>query len=1343
MSDKYLDNYLPVIAIDVAIEEKTRIARMAVATLHKLHDVTQQMRDWRDDSAKLRSNIWRMKMALRADDKSEKDGRQIDPLIAHQRAEISRLELANDALENEVAGLKRALTEAEDDVARIAVREIGDKIARMEDDFARQKERLHDEILCLRERLRETEASQTSVRDKLTEFAMGDRTIETVFANAIGKIVETVVSLSEGLVHVSQDLYRFRTKNRSLRRRLDRLRAMLRLRCGGGAEYQRRIGELNVLAEQLTGEMSRLKVIRENTDCGSGAADIPGIVQRVGRLMNDLRNNLKSDREATIAAGDPDCWKYMKKVIDLKVNLKVLSVELRRSSASMRKEARGHLQREEKRLEATSLLDEFLGKIDAEIGQLKAAPMDKYCRIGGVSGSRYMTKVVELEDIVRKSATVFTVLRENPLRVFDADEKIVGELEALIERLCRKINDLEVLDDRANLRERIDRLEAAMTRLKLELTERDERVRALSDECASVESTLGKAREEHEAVIADMRREIDGLREDIRRKEREISELSREREHSERRVAGMQLMKAEIDAVRKKLRSTRDDKEALLRETERVRDALRARDEEIENIIAERDALRGALATEVEGLRTKLEVASDENVKLKGIIDGLEKQAEPGSERQDKLKSSAEEGDGGCEGDNGERSRDRARRLGDELECSKAEPKMSPNGHSKREKLDETDDDKARRGGISDLESNERQSLTYRLKARTNAGVETSGESERLMAENKALTTEVKQLRSEKEQLEAAARTEKGLLDRSMTAANNECAALQDRVNKFESECSGLREKMSERETAMENLKFQLEKARAELESAAGEAARLRTENSGLVGDLDALSRRSAETEERARVLLTEKNGLATRINALDDESVELRERLNKARAENEYFSMELNKSRVENDKAKAENARLQATCGELRGERDDLRKRLNEISSEFRVVGNQLKIQQMKYEALRFAAAALHRESNDRRGHLKKMDTPAMSRGERGFADAHNEIKRGQDHSDAARTCIKVAEISGRWDGGGTGLKVEADTCAGRDNKAKIKDDRPKGEPKSLDAENKALKSKRANFACKNPSDVATELVGSARAEDEFEQRMVARTRESNDEDIIGSALKKFEIANYVRCEKQINNYSAYSDDPKTLGDEGRPSLTVAIDPLEVENGTLKTEVDIPPSGLNFSLTDGEKTRINFDRATEEIRALKFELMNLRDEKAALRSRLEMFKGELDALKSERLALKDELAASRKSNFDLRLRVNDLRSANEKLKETNAGLESRLRLSSRKMNECAAISVTSDKSARSNFVISAPNDSLMNSLETMANLPTISERLSRAERVRNHYVEEKLRHIKGQILKS
>lgn len=1347
MSDKYLDDYLSVIAIDVAVEEKTRIARMAVATLHKLHNVMRQMRDWRDDSAKLKSNIWQMKMALRVDDKNGNDNQQIDPLIEHQRAEISRLEQTNGALENEVTSLKCALTKAEENIARITVHEIGDKIVTLKNEFTSERERMNDEILRLKKRLKETEESETSVvlkqlRDKLNEFTRGDRTIEIIFANAIGKTVEMIIGLSEELVSVSENLYRFKTRNRNLRLKLDRLRAMLRLRCGNSAEYRKRIGELNNLAEQLMGEMSRLRIIRENANYSESldATGIPDVVKHVERLMNDLRNNLKNDREAIIAAGDPDCLKYMKKVVNLKVNLKVLSVELRRSNVPMDKQLRENVQYE-KCLEITSSLNNFLQEIDSEIEKLKIKPMNKYCKIGGISGSQYMTKVMELEDIVRKSIAVIVILKQAPPEVINTSEKITEALEDLIERLCCKLKELEIFDDRANLCERIEQLEALVIYLKSKLLEKNERISAQNDEHASVRLTLERDREKYEKIIANIREANEALREDIKMKKQELSELSLKRDHFERRVAEMQLMKVEIDAAREALQGLHDDKETLLGETERLRNVLGERDEEIENVITQRDALKATLRTEIEDLKTKLGIASDENVKLRSIIEGLGKQKE--RERPGKLKSSKKES-GREEQDNGE---DRARNLRDELEYLKVEsnePKINLNKANKRidcltSLLDENIGDRTRpEGEISDLESNE-QSLTYRLNVRTSIGEETSREFNRVMAEYKASEDKVKQLEKEKEQLEgelSELRSEKGLLDRSMVDANNKCAALQDQVNKFKSECNSLWEKIGEHETAAENLKFELERARTELEDAAVNTARLQSENSRVVGDLDILSLRNTETENRVRVLLTEKNEFATRINELNDENVALREQLNKTREENEYFSMELNKSRVENDKAKTENTLLQATCdtrernnAELMRERDDATERINEISNECRVLSNQLRIHRMKYEALRLDAAAVYDESNDK-NYLKEIDTqhPKLAKvHEREFAGAHNKIKQKQNCSDTTCTSIKV-EIGEQRDGG-TEAKVESDTRVGHDNKAEIKDEL-KGELKRLKSGNKALKLELANLRSENSEVTMTEGKSESPA---------AWTEVPDDEEIVGSIFKKFEMAS-IWHEKKINNCSNYLDDPEMFKSNER-TVMLDIDQLEVENRTSKMKADILCSSRYFCLTDGEKTGTDFGRATEEIHALKLELMKLRDEKAALRSQLEIFKEELNVLKSERVALKDELVASRKSNFDLRLKVNHLRGTNEKLKEINAELGNRLQDASRGTNEYT-ISEMSDKRLKNNFE-NTLSDYLKKYIFTEKNL-RITNRRNRFDRVslKNpelQSVEENLQHIEGQ----
>lgn len=1227
---RYLDDYLPVIAIDVAVEEKARFAEMATGTLRKLHNVIQQMKSWREDSARLKSNIWRMKMALRADDKNGNDNQETDPLIAHQRAEISRLEQANDALGNEVASLRQALTRAEGDIAgHKAGGEIAESARRGGED---ERERRLDEIPRQKQPAPEArEESREPVLRRLTarleETARGDRAFEVILASAIGKVVETVVNLSEELVNVHEDLHRFKTKNRNLRRRLDRLRAMLRSRSGNSAEYRKRIGELKSLAEQLTGEMARLGTIRED---GSTDAAVPDVVKQVGRLMSDLKDNLKNEREAMIAAGDPDRLRYMKKVVELKVSLRVLAVELRRpSSPSSLSSTR--------RKRPDSQLNDFLAEIDAEIGKLKVRPMGQHCRIGGVSGARYMTKVAELEDAVKKSAAVIGALRPGS----SLDEGATKELGDWIERVCRKIKDLEVFDDRAGLRERVGRLEVRLVRLRLELAEKEERVNALSDECASVRLTLENERGACERVVADERRANERLREDADKRREEMEELLRERACCERRVAELQLMAVEVDASRKTLQELRDEKETLLGDAERMRNTLREREKEIAGIITARDSLRATLGAQVKELRMKLGVASDENAKLKGIIGRLGKRRR-WRERLDRLKSKGADEDNGCSG--------RARSLRDELERLRAESNKSRLSLSKADRriarlkraLDEAVGDRARlQTEVSELRSNEK-SLAHRLRLQTSAGEQAAREYGEV---SEALAAEAKDLRSEMERLEAQMselRTEKGRLDRSMGDVDSKRAALQDQVDSLRSET------------------LELERTRAEL---GAEVARLRAENSRLAGDLDAAAQ---SADGRVRVLLTEKNELATRINELDDENAGLRDRLNKARAENEYFSMELNKSTVENDKVEeAKSALLQATCDrrvgeQLRRERDEARRRLNEIG------GDRPGTQPNTVETT--PRVALHRENNDRESRSEAIEARYPLARSRGCA-AHNKLRQRLDCSDAARAGIKV-EI-GEQEDDETAFEAESDTRVSPDNKARIKD-KPKGGSKRPAAENKALKLEPASSGF--DADVALELPC---AEDGSESPR-ARSSGLGDAGVVDCVPRRRELVKIRHPRRMSNNCAGHSGDSKMSGDK-EGSQVSDIDRLEVENRALKIEVDILRRSLDLSLTDGERTKSVLAEMTKEIRALKSELMSLRDEKAALRSRLEAVKEEFDGSESERTALKDELVASRKSNFDLRLKANELRGAVENLKTTNARLEDGLRNALRETNERSA----------------------------------------------------------------
>ena len=88
---------------DDVFKDKTRIAEVAAATLCRLNSIMKQMKDWRDDRMKLRSNIWRLKLALRVAGRETDSSVHADPLIEQQKEEIKRLETTNRELKKEIA----------------------------------------------------------------------------------------------------------------------------------------------------------------------------------------------------------------------------------------------------------------------------------------------------------------------------------------------------------------------------------------------------------------------------------------------------------------------------------------------------------------------------------------------------------------------------------------------------------------------------------------------------------------------------------------------------------------------------------------------------------------------------------------------------------------------------------------------------------------------------------------------------------------------------------------------------------------------------------------------------------------------------------------------------------------------------------------------------------------------------------------------------------------------------------------------------------------------------------------------------------------------------------------
>ena len=110
MTDAYLDNCLSIeLNDDNAFKEKTRIAQVAATTLCRMNSIMKQMRNWRDDRMKLRSNIWWLKLALRVAARDTDRALHAVRSIERQRGEIKRLEAANKDSTEEVADIKSAL----------------------------------------------------------------------------------------------------------------------------------------------------------------------------------------------------------------------------------------------------------------------------------------------------------------------------------------------------------------------------------------------------------------------------------------------------------------------------------------------------------------------------------------------------------------------------------------------------------------------------------------------------------------------------------------------------------------------------------------------------------------------------------------------------------------------------------------------------------------------------------------------------------------------------------------------------------------------------------------------------------------------------------------------------------------------------------------------------------------------------------------------------------------------------------------------------------------------------------------------------------------------------------
>ncbi|XP_053986558.1 major antigen-like [Hylaeus volcanicus] len=1249
MGEEYPDNCPSIGENDDAYKGKTKIAEVAAVTLCRLNGIMKQMRDWRDDRVKLRSNICRLKLALRVAGRETDDTLHGDPLIEHQRAEIKRLEAANRALKREIADVKTTLIEE----GRVTPEDswtFNDDHSIVKQEFFAETERLNNEILYLRSRLKEVEegdehsSEMEHLKCKLKHFMMVDHTVEIIFTDIVNKVAETIANLSEELVNVTGHLQMSKLNNDNLYLKIDKLQAMLRSKNSNAVDYQKRIVELENLSKRLESELSTLKddsygeFLNMNSDYQTHLGNAE-------RLASDLKNKLKNDREALLGAGDPDCLNYMQRIAELRVNLKQLHVELSRSTVPLLSSGSEKTTVYNKCIKQISVLESTLKEINAEIDELKSDHVTRHCKLGGLE---YLNKIEEVQTIVEEAMTTMNGLnRRTPGKPVDGKE--IEKLKGSVGRVCREIKQLEVIvasNDCLSLFARIEQLEESIVLLKMESNEKDERANASRQRLFDLETVLEEKIEiakDAEIKVAALTDENKTLKGRAKKMEGKISELQRELDATKGELEQLQQVRNEASLTRKKLQNVQADKESMLKVIGKMRDALQKRNDEFKFVTGEKDAMEKALNAKIADMGKSLQVVSKEKTRLLSKLADLQRAERKHTE---------------CPRNESPTPVDaRLDQMKAELETSRA--RLNNANHEiidLKARLNHLSSDKSKlETSISHLES-KKDVLVYQLGVEKTTVDETRKELAKLMSDYGELNEERADFKYERKRLKAELtelKTETELLRKSLENINAKNAKLENEVDKYKDECYALREEIRNFETNAEDLASKLKNARGELSGAEDKIRQLESENSKHRCSLDALALKNAGLEGRVQVLLTEKNELATRINELDGKNVALRDQLNKVKTENEYSAIELDKLRTECDKARTENAFQSNALGETRKINEALKMKLSEIHSEYRVLENQLKIIEATNAVLRKEKETLYCEYvSSLRSEIPKAEKEEAAMVEEMIFNDHGE---------------QIAErVTGKRERKWVNEKSDKRPTE------KLKAKNARDGLKKLIVENEALKFELLNLRSQN-FEIKMKLT---RMREESQRRKIEYAQNEMNETAIVPIMNLYY--------KQINSYSSYTDDTvgvmacidrsnicfggstseRKSGNEIERLMEV-VDKMKIENVALKMEVNTLRYSIVVNFAEDEKRRSELRNASDEIQALKAELAKLRDEKESLRVRLDTAGTKLNQLESEKAALKDELYTLRKTNSDLKRKANELRCDYQKFKERSVEFES------------------------------------------------------------------------------
>lgn len=1294
---------------DDVFKDKTRIAEVAAATLCRLNSIMKQMKDWRDDRMKLRSNIWRLKLALRVAGRETDGGVHADPLIEQQKEEIKRLETTNRELKKEIANIKSSLL-SKGYVTQETDWKSDDKLVEVEQEYLMERERLNNEIQYLKSRLNEVEEGHVHssevehLKCKLKHFMMVDYTMEIIFTDIVNKVAETIANLSEELVNVNERLHRSQMRNDNLYVEIDKLKAMLRFKNGNLMDYQRRIVELDNVTKRLKTEVNKFKVSYEESSWSIGSSNL----KNVERFVNDLKYKLRNDHEALLGGGDPYCFMYIQKIIELRINLRQLHIDLAKSIGKEHRTSEKLMEHNEY-MKQLSKLDSILKEINNEIDKLKSNHVKRHYKIGDSEGLEYLNKIVELEAIIEEIQSAMNRLNRCS-KGKSNESKDIEKLEEFVGRVCHEIKQLEVIvvsSDRLSVFKRIDQLEESIVRLKTELSNKEAHMTDLDQELVDADSMLKQKMvalqdARHEITILIQENKV--LKEKTNVMEEKTSELQCEHEDVKKELEQLQYVKHEANLTKKKLQSLQDDKEELLNEMQKIRDALNKKNEETKIVLAEKNTMERVFNVKIADLSKNLQISSKENEKLQNKVNELER-----------MKYRREASNVEKENESARRLKEITEKMNNEIQLLKVNLKISKEdfNHANREiadlkiKLEHLSDEKTKlESSVAQLES-KKEILVYQLGAEKTTADERLKEITKLKSDYVDLDVEKVNLKMEKEQLNANftnLKVEKEQIEKSLEFIQSKCCMFENKIDKYKYERNNLLEEVRNLKVTKETLTIKLEETKSQLDGTGDKIRQLEVENSKLHSDLNELTAKKTSLEQafetREQTLLSENHDLATRVNKLGEENQTLKNQLKEIKTTNEYSNVELNKLKTEYDNVKLENTTQLdelRQCNEMLKEmNNELKMKLNEIHSEYRILENQLKILELMNTTLKKEKELLEKEYMNalQRLRMERMEKEGITSGSESVSTEQNEeMEKGKFEKRPKKEKIPEKEVI-----------------------------------KKLIMENESLKFEILNLRSQN-YEIKTQLT---QTKEEIQRQKSNAVEKKTNETTIKPISNKLEIVNLYY--KEINSYSSrglrnteavtHIDQSSLCLYEGMnrgsdieiEKLLEIMNKLKVENIALRMEVNSLRCNLIINFSEDEKKKKELRIATDEIQALKSELKKLRDERESLRIKFNTTNAKLDLLESEKAALKNELYTIRNINSDFKQKISDLHSTYQKSKEKNLVFENCIVKAIKKIEKytlCDNMQIKSNNELKVLLKKYVSNEEILQSIEQRIDIET------------------------------